>query len=123
MFTLHDDPTGLPVLTPPAENWQQELTLLGSWPRASIAQLCKELKEIFPGEPLELNVSSLENVCLNNVSGAMIKFGGPDKIPEKLTALRKILAQQPNVLTTSDYVSVESPDVPVSHPKAKEAVR
>lgn len=120
LFTLHEPASGLPTLIPPKNDWRDELTIEGSWPKAAIADLCQRAQEVVKDRPITVDAADPEGVCLDNVSGAKIILGKVQLIPEKLAKLSQVMLQQPELLTSSEYLDIETPDKPASKPRARD---
>lgn len=112
MFSAADLDPKLPVVVPPANAYDMQASLLGTWPIARIAELCEEVPEIFPDESLRLDVETKDGVCLNRASGTKIALGRPDDFPKKIRVLRQVLSERPGILDRLEMLNLTYPDAP-----------
>lgn len=109
----------LPAIVPPADGWQQQLTLLGSWPRARIARLCIDVEQVLAGESFVVELEAGGRLCLSHVDGAIIELGTTEKLDDKLAMLKKLLANDPTLLSRVKSLNIAVPDKPAMTPKDK----
>lgn len=116
IFSYPDLDKSLPTVKVPAVALNASTTPSGSWPADSVAQVCKLIQESLPPAPWVVAVEPSGEVILRSESNTPILLGAGKQWEKKITRLRQILSEKPELLDKISELNLVSPDNPAYRP-------
>lgn len=107
----------IPSLKLPSEALNPNLSLFAPWEPARVAKICADFSAILPKGLWEITIDQRGAICFNRTGSCRILLGDTDALEEKLQTLRKILADQPQILERAAELNLTEPSSPRKVPR------
>lgn len=101
----------LPFLELPKDRPRVLATIASPWRPVAIADLAVKAREMWPTDPLLIQVDERGSVCLNISTGRVI-LGSATDLDKKLGVLRERLSQNPRELQEVEELNLTAPELP-----------
>lgn len=112
VFQTSEDLTLLPKVWMPSSARMPIVSLLGSWESRETARLAIQSVDLPGSRELEIIASEDGGLCLNIGSKFSVELGLPEKLEDKLAAVRNMIEDSPDVLNSGQTLNLVSLDLP-----------